>query len=142
MLSEPTQGRVLVDGDVTGVACVLSEPLSLWGGFDPELGVITDVHHPEHGRSIAGSILVMRSGRGSSSASSVLAEAVRLGSAPAAFVIAEPDEILVLGALVGFELYRTATPVIVLPPEMHRRISDGQRLEIQAGGIIVPAEPQ
>lgn len=137
MVSEVAHCRLLVEGQATGVACVLTEPLSLWGGFDPESGLITDVHHPEHGRSITGTIVVMCSGRGSSSASSVLAEALRLGSAPAAFVLAEPDEILVLGALVGHELYGTTTPIVVAPAETHSQIIDGQRIGIQAGGVIV-----
>ena len=140
MLKQPAHGRTLVDGEVTGRACVLTEPLSLWGGFDPEAGVITDVHHPEHGCTIAGLIVVMRSGRGSSSASSVLAEAVRLGSAPAAFVLAEPDEILVLGSIVGHELYGTVTPIVVLSAATHSQISDGQRLMIGIGGSVVPGE--
>ena len=137
MLSEAAQGQMLVEGQATGVACVLTEPLSLWGGFDPESGLVTDVHHPDHGRSITDTIVVMRSGRGSSSASSVLAEAVRLGSAPAAFVLAEPDEILVLGALVGKELYGTTTPIVVVSAAIHGQIIDGQRIGIQAGGVIV-----
>lgn len=138
MLREPVQGRVLVSGAVTGQACVLAEPLSLWGGFDPEAGVITDVHHSDHGLSIAGTIVVMQSGRGSSSASSVLAEAVRLRTAPSAFVLAAADEILVLGAVVGHELYGTDTPVIVLPVETHAQIDNGQALSIDVNGLVRP----
>jgi predicted aconitase with swiveling domain len=72
---------------------VLEAPLSLWGGLDPHSGRLCDHHHPQLGATIAGHILVMPSGRGSSSSSSVLAEAIRLGTAPAAILLAEPDEI-------------------------------------------------
>ena len=75
--------RTLVPGTAEGPALVLDEPLSFWGGVDPETGDITDVRHPQHGASVTGRILVMPSGRGSSSSSSVLAESIRAGTAPA-----------------------------------------------------------
>ena len=92
---------------------MLDEPLSFWGGVDPETGDITDVRHPQHGASVTGRILVMPSGRGSSSSASVLAESIRAGTAPAAIVLGEADPILALGAIVARELYGKATPVVV-----------------------------
>ena len=91
-------GRTLVPGTAEGRALVLDEPLSFWGGVDPETGDITDVRHPQHGASVTGRILVMPSGRGSSSSSSVLAESIRAGTAPAAIVLGEADPILALGS--------------------------------------------
>ncbi|MDT8307157.1 MAG: DUF126 domain-containing protein, partial [Anaerolineae bacterium] len=71
-------GRALVDGEAEGEALVLSEPLSLWGGLDPETGEIIDRRHPASGEVVTGRVLVLPAGRGSSSASSILLEAVRL----------------------------------------------------------------
>jgi uncharacterized protein len=105
--------RTLVPGTAEGRALVLDEPLSFWGGVDPETGDITDVRHPQHGASVTGRILVMPSGRGSSSSSSVLAESIRAGTAPAAIVLGEADPILALGAIVARELFGTTIPVIV-----------------------------
>lgn len=105
--------RTLVPGNAEGRALVLDEPLSFWGGVDPETGDITDVRHPQHGASVTGRILVMPSGRGSSSSSSVLAESIRAGTAPAAIVLGEADPILALGAIVTRELYGKVTPVVV-----------------------------
>jgi len=96
-----------------GPALVLEEPLSFWGGIDPETGEVVDVRHPQHGANVTGRILVMPSGRGSSSSSSVLAEAIRAGTAPAAIVLGEADPILALGAIVARELYGKVTPVVV-----------------------------
>ena len=79
----------------------------------PETGDIIDVRHPQHGANVAGRILVMPSGRGSSSSSSVLAESIRAGTAPAAIVLGEADPILALGAIVARELYGKVTPVVV-----------------------------
>ena len=90
---------------------ILSEPLSLWGGVDPSTGRIIDVHHPQHGDSIAGKVLVMPEGRGSSSSSSVLAEMIRIGTAPSKLILGRIDPILMLGAWVAEELYGLSLPI-------------------------------
>lgn len=105
--------RTLVAGSAHGPALVLDEPLSFWGGVDPSTGEVIDVRHPQRGANITGRVLVMPSGRGSSSSSSVLAECVRAATAPAAIVLAEPDPILALGAIVARELYGRAIPIVV-----------------------------
>jgi predicted aconitase with swiveling domain len=110
------EGRVLVEGSATGLALVLDEPLSFWGGLDPSTGRIVEANHPQRGESVTGRILVMPSGRGSSSSSTVLAEAIRLGTGPAGILLGEPDDIVVVGALVAAELYRIAIPVILASP--------------------------
>ncbi len=107
------EARTLVTGEGRGEVLVLDEPLSFWGGVDPATGEVIDVRHPQRGANVAGRVLVMAGGRGSSSSSSVLAEAVRAGTAPAAIVLAEPDPILALGAIVARELYGRAVPVVV-----------------------------
>lgn len=107
--------EVLVEGTAEGPLAILEEPLSLWGGLDPATGVIIDHNHPQLGRSLAGQIVCMRHGRGSSSSSSVLAEALRLGTGPAAFVLEEPDSILVVGSLVALRLYQSSCPILVGP---------------------------
>ena len=113
-------------------ALVLDEPLSLWGGIDPATGEVIDANHPQRGASVRGRVLVMSSGRGSSSSSSVLAEAVRAGTAPAAIILGEPDLILSIGAAVAEELYGVGVPVVVLPPGRLAAIVDGSPLDIAA----------
>ena len=105
---------VLVPGDAAGPLLVLDDPLSFWGGVDPDTGLIIDGHHPDRGRSVAGTVLVMPSGRGSSSSSSVLAEALRLGTGPAALVLFDRDVILALGSMVAEELYGRGCPVVMI----------------------------
>jgi predicted aconitase with swiveling domain len=113
-----TAARTLVAGTATGEVIVLTEPLSFWGGIDPASGDIIDVHHPQRGTNMAGRILVMPGGRGSSSSSSVLAEAIRIGTAPAAIVLLEPDPIVALGAIVAREIYGVTIPVVVTDEEI------------------------
>jgi len=107
------EARTLVAGEARGPALVLDEPLSFWGGVDPATGDIVDVHHPQRDANVAGCVLIMPSGRGSSSSSSVLAEAIRAGTAPIAIVLSEPDPILALGAIVARELYGRTIPIVV-----------------------------
>jgi uncharacterized protein len=107
------EARTLVAGHGEGPILELGEPLSFWGGIDPSSGLIVDRHHPWFEASIVGTVLVMPSGRGSSSSSAVLAEAIRAGVAPAAIVLREIDPIVALGALVARELYGILVPVVV-----------------------------
>jgi hypothetical protein len=107
----------LCRGEGRGEILWLDEPLSLWGGTDLATGVITDVHHPQHGVSIAGRVLVMTASRGSSSSSSVLAEQIRAGVAPAAILLGTRDAILTLGALAAAEVYGIRLPMVLLDAE-------------------------
>lgn len=83
---------------------VLTAPISFWGGVDPKTSKIADVRHPQHGMTIAGTILVLPGTIGSSSASAVLLELIHRGIAPAAIIMREPDAILLLGVLVAREM--------------------------------------
>jgi predicted aconitase with swiveling domain len=118
-------GRVLVDGFGEGPLLRLSEPLSFWGGVDPASGKIIDVRHPQHGTSIAGTVLALRAPRGSSSSSSVLLELVAQQKAPAAILLAEADAILALGAVIAREMGLSPPPVLELPVREQLRLPSG-----------------
>lgn len=123
-------GRSLVEGSVEGTALVLAEPLSFWGGLDPVTGEIVEASHPQRGEVVTGRVLVMPSGRGSSSSATVLAEAIRLGTGPAGVVLGEADEIVAVGALVAAELYGAVMPVFVASPDAFAGIQDGDRVSL------------
>ena len=106
--------RILHPGMAAGLAIRLTEPLSFWGGVDDD-GRLVDAHHPQCGAVLTGRVLLMESGRGSSSSSSVLAERIRTRTAPAAVILSRPDQIIPLGALIAHELYGLALPVVVAP---------------------------
>jgi uncharacterized protein len=133
------EGRTLVAGHASGRALVLDEPLSFWGGLDPATGSLIDTHHPQQGASVTGRVLVMPSGRGSSSSSYVLAEAIRAGTAPAAIVLREPDGIVALGSIVARELYGAPVPVVVLEGDGYEAVLDGDPIVVDAldGGATV-----
>lgn len=106
-------GRFSLAGEAAAPALVLAAPLSFWGGVDVATGAIIDRSHPEVGRGIAGLILVMPGGRGSSSSASVLAEGLRRGTGPAGILLGRPDPILTIGAIVAQTLYGVCCPIVV-----------------------------
>jgi predicted aconitase with swiveling domain len=126
------EGRALVAGRAIGTAVVLDEPLSFWGGLDPATGALIDTRHPQLGANLAGRILVMPAGRGSSSSSYVLAEAIRAGTAPAAIVLREPDGIVALGSIVARELYDIHTPVVALDGDAYDALRTGATIEVHS----------
>jgi uncharacterized protein len=134
------EARALVDGRAEGRAVILDEPLSFWGGLDPATGRVIDRRHPQAGTEVAGRILVMPSGRGSSSSSSVLAEAIRAGTAPAGIVLREPDGIVALGAIVARELYGVVLPVVALDSRNYGRLRSGTAIRIDGRTVTVRFE--
>lgn len=122
-------GQAYAAGEAEAKALVLSAPLSFWGGIEVETGRIIDHSHPDLGKHVAGVILVMPGGRGSSSASSVLAESVRRGTGPAGILLAIPDPILTVGALIAARLYGVRCPIVVCAID---GIATGARVRIHA----------
>lgn len=136
LVAGPAQG-IVAEGTVAvgtvqaqGTVLRLDEPLSLWGGLDPKTGEIIDRRHPQSGAIVTGRMLVLPSGRGSSSASSILLETVRRGTMPAAIILAEVDGILALGATVAREIYDRTLPMVVAPPDVYELLTDGRSIHL------------
>ncbi len=125
------EGRAYAAGSAQGPALVLRMPLSFYGGVAAETGEIIDRSHPDLGRNIAGKMLLIPGGKGSSSSSSVLAELIRLGTGPVGIVLARPDPIMVIGCLVARLLYGRAVPIMVCPID---GIADGCMVRIDCDG--------
>ena len=124
-------GKVSHPGTAEGEVLLLTEPVSFWGGVDHH-GEIIDVHHAQHKAKMTNKILVMPSGRGSSSATAVLAELIRTGDGPLAIVMLQCDTILVIGALVSAEIYDISMPIVELDQEQYAQLSDGMRVSVDA----------
>lgn len=131
------EATVIVAGAASGIAVTTDEPISFWGGLDPDTGEIIDRRHPLSGRNVAGRVLVLPHGRGSCSASGVFLEAIRNRTAPAAVIVARVDPIIGLGAILGEELYGRTVPVVLVSPEEHATIAAGDRVEIMREGRVV-----
>lgn len=124
-------GKVSHPGTAEGEVLVLTEPVSFWGGVDHH-GEIIDVHHAQHKAKMTNKILVMPSGRGSSSATAVLAELIRTGDGPLAIVMLQCDTILVIGALVSAEIYGISLPIVELEQSEYDQLFEGMRVTVDA----------
>ena len=130
------RARMLSGGEAEGEVLALSEPLSFWGGFEPRTGVILDVHHPQRGECVKGTVLVMTETRGSGSAPGAIAEAIRLGTAPVAIVLAEPDINLAVGAEVAATLYGRGCVVACVTADELAQLRRARRVAIAVDGVV------
>jgi predicted aconitase with swiveling domain len=135
-----TGARILNKGAAQGNVLALDAPLSFWGAFDPRSGVIIDVHHPQEGKRISGTVLMMRETRGSGTAPGGMAEAIRLGTAPAAIILVKPDINLAIGAMVAETLYGRGCPIVAVGEADYRRLCRHRALAIDAEGHITPLQ--
>ncbi|MBA4219695.1 MAG: hypothetical protein C0458_03090 [Methylobacterium sp.] len=134
--SRQDHGIIVAVGDAAGPIVVLGEPLSFWGGVDPSSGMVIDVHHPLHGASLAGAIVLMPTSRGSCSGSGVLLELALSGRNPAALVFSGPEDTLTLGAIVASEMFGRRIPVIRLSEGAFAALSSAKEATITPDGIV------
>ena len=95
------QGRVVKSGRAAGEALVSGDPISFFGGVDPETGTVIDPGHPLEGVSLAGRVLIFPTGKGSTVGSYTLYRLARSGLAPAAIINAEADPVVAVGAVIA-----------------------------------------
>lgn len=95
------QGRVIKSGRGAGPALVSAAPIGFLGGVDPDTGVVLEPGHPLQGRSVAGTVLVFPTGKGSTVGSYTLLRLGRGGHGPAAIINAESEAIVAVGAIIA-----------------------------------------
>src|SRR5271166_7063713 len=122
----------LSPGAASGAPLRLNEPLSFWGGLDLATGRIIDRWHPQRDTNVAGRVLMMAAGRGSSSGSAALAEAIRTDVGPAAILLLQRDPIVVVGAMVAAELYGRECPVLLANAEDWDGLAAASGLTVEA----------
>ena len=130
------KGKAVISGSAEGKALVSKEPLSFWGGVDPQTGEITDRRHDRSGANISGKVFVFPHGKGSSTSSAVLLESIRNTVAPIAMINVKVEPILALGAILAEEMYQRTIPIIVLTEDDFIQIQEGDDLLIQPDGTI------
>ncbi len=133
-------------GTAQGPILATSEALSFWGGVDPATGSVIDVHHPLHGRSLTGCILMMPSSRGSCTGSGVLLDLALTGRGPAALIFSGDEDVLTLGALIAAEMFGCNMPVLRLTAAAFAALSAAGSAQINAGsiaaeGLSIPIKP-
>jgi len=95
------RGRRVMGGVAVGEALVSAEPVSFYGGVDPETGCVTEPGHCCCGENISGRVFVFPTGKGSTVGSYVIYRMKKLGTAPAAIVNAETEAIIATGCVIS-----------------------------------------
>ena len=128
-----------VSGRREGDLLTTEQPISFWGGVDPEKGIINDPRHHLFGESIAGKILAFPFGKGSTGTPMVVLELVRAKKAPAALVQIEVDPLLVSGPIICKHFYGETIPVVTLNNEGFQQLKTGSHAVIDGskGEIIL-----
>jgi predicted aconitase with swiveling domain len=94
-------GRGIVHGEAKGEAIVTSQPISFFGGLDPEKGTIIERGHELEGKKVTGKILVFPRGKGSTVGSYVIYAMKKRGTAVAAIVNVETEPIIAAGCVLA-----------------------------------------
>jgi len=123
------EGRKIYKGRVEGEALVTSEDISFYGGCESSTGIIVEKGHELEGKSIAGKILGLPCGKGSTVGSYVRLALKKAGLAPLAIVNKETDPVVAVGSIIS-----------EIPTIDHidvSKIKTGQKLVVDAGlGVV------
>lgn len=94
-------GRIIKKGKVSGEALVTNQPISFFGGTDPDRGILTEKGHELEGKSFAGKVLVFPQGKGSTVGSYALYRLKKNEVAPLAMINKECEPIVAVGAIIS-----------------------------------------
>jgi len=95
------KGRIIFKGKAKGEALVTSQPISFYGGVDPELGTLVEKGHELEGKNLKDKILVFPSGKGSTVSSYTIYRMKKNNVAPAGIINKECETIVAVGAIIS-----------------------------------------
>jgi predicted aconitase with swiveling domain len=98
---EQLKGRLIYKGKVAGEALVTSQPISFYGGVDPNTGVVIEKGHELQGQSVKGKILVFPTGKGSTVGSYTLYRMKKNSTAPAGIINRECETVVAVGVIIS-----------------------------------------
>jgi uncharacterized protein len=95
------KGRIISKGVVEAEALVTSQPISFYGGVNPETSELLEKGHELQGQQIKGKILVFPTGKGSTVGSYTLYRLKKGGVAPAGIINGECETVVAVGAIIS-----------------------------------------
>jgi len=98
---EQLKGRIIYKGKAEGEALVTSQPISFYGGVDPNTGIVLEKGHELQGQSVKGKILVFPTGKGSTVGSYTLYRMKKNDTAPAGMINKECETVVAVGAIIS-----------------------------------------
>ena len=100
-MTQKFKGDGLVGGIGEGPALVTSQGIAFNLGVDEVTGIVIETGHALEGESVAGRVVVCRSGKGSTAGSFSLLQLAHRGIAPAAIVNTQADAVITAGCVLA-----------------------------------------
>ena len=125
------KGRIIYRGKSEGEALTTSQPISFYGGVDPNTGVIIEKGHELQGKTVKGRVLVFPNGKGSTVGSYTLYRMKKNGTAPAGIVNKECETVIAVGAIIS--------EIPCVDDVDISRIRTGDKVRIENGTVTVKA---
>ncbi len=95
------KGRIISKGIAEAEALTTTQPISFYGGVDPETSEILEKGHELQGKRIKDKILVFPTGKGSTVGSYTLYRLKKGGIAPAGIINRECETVVAVGAIIS-----------------------------------------
>jgi len=95
------KGRTISRGVAEAEALTTTQPISFYGGVDPETSEVLEKGHELQGKQIMGKILVFPTGKGSTVGSYTLYRLKKGGVAPAGIINNECETVVAVGAIIS-----------------------------------------
>ena len=95
------KGRIISKGVAEGEALATTQPISFYGGVDPNTSEIIEKGHELQGKKVKGKILVFPQGKGSTVGSYTLYRMKKNGTAPAGIINRECETVVAVGAIIS-----------------------------------------
>ncbi len=95
------KGRIIYKGMAEGEALTTNQPISFYGGVDPNTGEVIEKGHELQGKTVKDKVLVFPHGKGSTVGSYTLYRMKKNGTAPAAIVNKDCETIIAVGAIIS-----------------------------------------
>ncbi len=95
------KGRIISKGVAEGEAITTTQPISFYGGVDPNTSEIIEKGHELQGKKVKEKILVFPNGKGSTVGSYTLYRMKKNATAPAGIINKDCETVVAVGAIIS-----------------------------------------
>jgi len=95
------KGRTISKGVAEGEAITTTQPISFYGGVDPNTSEIIEKGHELQGKKVKGKILVFPNGKGSTVGSYTIYRMKKNDTAPAGIINKECETVVAVGTIIS-----------------------------------------
>ncbi|MGE5638324.1 MAG: DUF126 domain-containing protein [Chloroflexota bacterium] len=95
------KGRIIYKGKGEGEALKTTQPISFYGGVDPNTGEVIEKGHELQGKNVKDRVLVFPNGKGSTVGSYTLYRMKKNNTAPTAIINKDCETIIAVGAIIS-----------------------------------------